>query len=85
MGDATLKAGDRVVVVEHDETTRTPRANGRRYPARIAAAEGIYYQVRYDDPALNSGQADVFYRDSLWRAWDGALRWRLPPEERSHG
>lgn len=81
MADRTLKTGDPVVVVEHDEATRTPRENGRRYPAHIAGAEGIYFQVRYDDPTLNNGQADVFYRESLWRAWDGAMRWRLTTEE----
>lgn len=85
MADRTPKVGDAVVVVEHDEATRTPHEGGRRYPARIAGTEGIYLQVRYDDPKLNSGRADVFYKSSLWRAWDGALRWRLSPEEKSDG
>lgn len=85
MAHRTPAVGDRVVVVEHDEATRTPRENGRRHPARIAGTEGIYYQVTYQDRTLNGGRTDVFYRDSLWRAWDGALRWRLTTEEKTDG
>lgn len=81
----TLKAGDQVVVVEHDEATRTPREGGRRFPARIVGAEGIYVQVEYKDRTLNQGHPDAFYADSLWRAWDGAMRWRLIIEESDHG
>lgn len=81
----TLKVGDPVVVVEHDEATREPRENGRRYPAHIAATEGIYIQVTYEDRALNGGRPDVFFRESWWRAWDGALRWRLTTEEKANG
>jgi hypothetical protein len=77
----TLKVGDPVFVVEHDETTRTPREGGRRYPARVASVEGIYVQVDYEDRAVNRGRPDAFYKDSAWRAWDGVMRWRLTTEE----
>jgi hypothetical protein len=73
----TLHVGDQVFVVEHDEATRTPRPGGQRLPARVVAAEGIYIQVDYKDRMVNRGRPDVFYKESLWRAWDGALRWRL--------
>jgi hypothetical protein len=77
-----LKTGDALLVVEHDEATKAPRDGGKRYPARVVGAEGIYVQVTYDDQAVNrGGLADVFYKESGWRAWDGALRWRLIPEE----
>ncbi|MEV4672799.1 hypothetical protein AB0K34_14175 [Actinomadura sp. NPDC049382] len=79
-----LKEGDAVVVVEHDEATKTPLAGGRRHPGRVVKTEGIYIQVGYEDRSLNGGRTDVFYRDSLWRAWDGAMRWRLTVEEDSH-
>lgn len=85
MPDRTPKVGDQVVVVEHDETTRTPREDGRRFPARVVSTEGIYVQVDYEDGAVNRGRTDVFYKESLWRAWDGAMRWRLTTEESSHG
>lgn len=77
MTDQTPKVGDRVVVVEHDEATRTPREGGRRHLGRVVSAEGIYVQVDYEDRSLNGGRTDLFYRDSGWRAWDGAMQWRL--------
>lgn len=80
-----MKVGDPVVVVEHDEATRTPRKGGRRFPARIVATEGIYVQVAYEDRAVHRGRPDAFYRESLWRAWDGAFRWRLTTEEETGG
>lgn len=74
----TLNVGDQVHAVEHDETTRTPREGGLRLPARVVALEGPYVQVRYDDTSGPVGtRPDVFWADSLWRAWDGAFRWRL--------
>jgi hypothetical protein len=76
-----LKVGDQVVVVEHDEATREPRQGGKRFPGRIASAEGIYIQVDYDDRSVNRGRLDVFYKESGWRAWDGAMRWRLMAQE----
>lgn len=85
MADGTLKAGDPVMVVEHDEATRMPLDGGRRHPGRVVKVEGIYIQVAYEDRFLNSGRTDVFYRDSLWRAWDGAMRWRLTTEEGNRG
>ena len=78
---ATLEVGDSVLVVEHDEATRTPRTGGKQFPARVVSTEGIYVQVDYDDRAVNRGRPDVFYKESMWRAWDGALRWRLTTEE----
>lgn len=79
-----LKVGDPVVVVEHDEATRAPREGGRRYPARVVddfgGGESIYIHIVYEDRSLNRGRPDVFYRDSGWRAWDGAMRWRLTTE-----
>ena len=80
-----LKIGDSVLIVEHDEATRTPREHGRRFPARVVSTEGIYVQVNYDDRAVNGGRTDVFFKESLWRAWDGALRWRLTIEEETRG
>lgn len=77
MAEQTLKAGDRVVVVEHDEATRTPREGGRRHPGRVVKTEGIYVQVDYDDRTVNGGRTDLFYGESGWRAWDGAMRWRV--------
>lgn len=76
-----IKVGDHVLVVEHDEATRTPREGGQRFPARVVSAEGIYIQVDYKDRSVNRGRPDVFFKESLWRAWDGALRWRLMTEE----
>lgn len=82
MADSTLRVGDSVVVVEHDEATKQPREGGRRFPGRVVSTEGIYVQVDYEDHTVHRGRTDVFYRDSLWRAWDGALRWRLTTEEK---
>ncbi len=82
MADRTLKAGAPVVVVEHDEATRMPLEGGRRLPGRVVKTEGIYIQVDYDDRAVNGGRTDVFYAESWWRAWDGAMRWRLTTEEK---
>ena len=72
-----MKVGDPVFVVEHDEATRTPRVGGRRLAAHVVNTEGIYIQVGYKDRAVNQGRLDVFYKESRWRAWDGAFRWRL--------
>jgi hypothetical protein len=85
VADRALKVGDSVVVVEHDEATRTPREDGRRFAAQVVAAEGIYFQVAYKDRDVNGGRPDAFYKESLWRAWDGAMRWRLTIEEGNHG
>lgn len=85
MADRALKVGDQVLAVEHDEATRTPREDGRRFPARVVSTEGIYVQVDYEDRAVNGGRPDVFFKESLWRAWDGALRWRLTTEEKHDG
>lgn len=82
---AELKVGDVVLVVEHDEATRTPREGARRFPARVVGTESIYVQVDYEDSAINRGRPDLFYKDSWWRAWDGAMRWRLTTEESIHG
>lgn len=79
------KVGDSVLVVEHDEATRTPRDGGRRFPARVVSTEGIYVHVDYDDRTVNGGRPDMFYGESGWRAWDGALRWRLTTEEKTDG
>ncbi|MGI5422948.1 hypothetical protein [Actinomadura luteofluorescens] len=84
MGDRALKDGDRVVVVEHDDATRRPREGGRRFPARVVKTEGIYIQVDYLDRTVNRGRPDVFFKESLWRAWDGAFRWRLTAEGADH-
>jgi hypothetical protein len=69
--------GDEVVVVEHDDSSRQPRPDGRRFRARVVQEGGIYAQIRYDDGQLNGGRHDVFYQESGWRAWDGEFRWRL--------
>lgn len=76
-----LKVGDRVTVVEHDEATREPKEGGRSLPARISSVEGLYIHALYDDRTVNRGRPDLFYQESMWRAWDGALRWRLMAEE----
>lgn len=57
----TLSVGDRVHVVEHDQSTRDPREGGIRYPGRVSAVEGLYVQVRYDNPRINSNSPDVFF------------------------
>ncbi len=76
-----LAAGDRVVAVEHEDWNGGARKpGGRSYPAQVTALGGAYVQVRYDDPALNGGKPDIYWQDSLWRAWDGALSWRLQIE-----
>lgn len=85
MGERTLQVGDPVVVVEHDEATRAPLEGGRQHRAEVVRVEGIYVQVTYEDRALNGGRPDAFYAESLWRAWDGALRWRLTTKEGNHG
>ena len=85
MADGTLKVGDQVVVVEHDEAIRQPRENGRRLRGTVARTEGIYIQVDYEDHTVNGGRTDVFYKETWWRAWDGAMRWRLTTEESNHG
>jgi hypothetical protein len=74
-----VHVGGEVVVVEQDRDTRAPKPGGRRFPAKVEAAEGIYLQVRYADKSVNGGKPDQFYTDSGWRAWDGDLRWRLEP------
>ena len=71
--------GDEVIAVEHDDQTRRPRPDGRRFPAHVVQEGGIYAQVRYDDGQLNGGRHDAFYQESGWRAWDGEFRWRLEP------
>ena len=57
----------------------SPREHGIRYPAKVTSVEGLYVQVRYDNPRLNGNSPDVFYAESLWRAWDGAFRSRIQP------
>lgn len=74
---ATLEIGQRVTVIEYDESTRSPRPGGKRYGATVSALGGVYVQVRYDSTVLNAGRPDAFYAESLWRAWDGCLRWRI--------
>ncbi|OLT12945.1 hypothetical protein BJF79_03330 [Actinomadura sp. CNU-125] len=74
-----------MLVVEHDEATRTPLEGGRRHLGRVVEAEGIYIQVAYEDRTVNRGRPDLFYKDSWWRAWDGAMRWRLTTEKSTHG
>jgi hypothetical protein len=76
-------AGQRVIVVEHDDRTREPRPGGDRHPGTVLAVEGIYAQVCYDDPAANGGRPDAFYAGSGWRAWDGEFRWRLQRQVRA--
>lgn len=72
-----LELGSPVLVVEHDEATRDPREGGDRFPAHVSSVEGMYVQVLYDDETVNRGRPDVFFKESLWRAYDGALRWRI--------
>lgn len=72
-----LSVGDQVTVVEHDQNTREPLELGARYPAKVMKVEGLYVQLRYDNPRINSNNPDVFYAESGWRAWDGQLRWRI--------
>ena len=76
-----MQVGDSVLVVEHDEATRTPRDGGHQFPARVVDTEGIYVQVDYEDRTIHGGRPDPFYKSSLWRAWDGQMRWRLIVEE----
>lgn len=77
----TIAVGDRLIAVEHDDFNGgAPKANGRRYLATVVEVGPIYAAVRYDDPGVFGGRKDTYYRESLWRAWDGALSWRLEPE-----
>ena len=73
----TFNKGDRVTVVEHDDAARRPRPGGREFPAFVRAVRGRYVEVVYDDPTLTRTGADVFWRESRWRAWDREFRWRL--------
>lgn len=75
-----LAVGDRVVAFEHD-FHGSPLDEGRTLPAVVTGSEGAYYQVRYEDRSVNAGRPDSFWKESLWRAWDGALRWRLRPAD----
>lgn len=77
--EAALAVGDRVVVVEHHDGSRSPVDGGERHGGRIVAAEGWYLQVAYDDPAMNGGRPDPFWAGSRWRAWDGWFHWRVEP------
>ena len=77
----SLKPGDEVRVVEHDDATRAPKEGGRVLHAVVSDGEtnlgpGQYILVRYD-----TGQPDTFWRKSGWRAWDSEFRWRLEPVE----
>ena len=80
----TLKPGDEVRVVEHDDSTRSPLEGGDAYPAEVVAADSSYVRVRYSDGPLE-GAADTFWAGSLWRAWDGWFRWRLQPVKAEEG
>jgi hypothetical protein len=67
-------------VVEHDESTRKPKPEGRSFAARVDEVAGMYVMVTYDDPGVyRPGRRDAFYADGGWRAWDGQIRWRLLP------
>jgi hypothetical protein len=46
-----MTTGDEVVVVEHYDGS--PREDGERHPAKVAAAEGIYLHVDYDDKSVH--------------------------------
>lgn len=76
-----IKAGDKVLAVEYSEATHAPIADGKKLPAEVVGTEGIYFQVRYDDPGVFGGKTDIFYQSSRWRAWDGRRRWRLVPAD----
>jgi hypothetical protein len=79
---ATLKPGDPVRVVEHDNTTRQPRPHGRVFGGEVMAVTEAYVIVRYTHPAPRRRDrmaTDQFWRDSRWRAWDGEFRWHLEP------
>jgi hypothetical protein len=67
-----LKAGDRVSVTEHDDATRQPKPGGEVLPATVTGTTGLYVHVK-----LASGIRATFWRESLWRAWDGEFRWRI--------
>jgi hypothetical protein len=69
-----FRQGDRVRVVEHDDSTRQPRDGGRVYEATVEVAGNAYVQARLDDGKLRD-----FYQGSGWLAWDGLFRWRLMP------
>jgi hypothetical protein len=78
-----LEPGDEVMVVEHNDADRTPKPDGIVLRATVTVVGEVYVQVRYhDDPPSRFGflegrRVDAFYRESGWRAWDGAFRWRL--------
>jgi len=73
-----LHVGQPVMAVEHDDFNGGARKDdGRQHGATVTGLEGAYVQVRYEDPAVNGGKPDTYWQESLWRAWDGALSWRL--------
>lgn len=69
---ANWSAGDRCLVVEHDNGTRRPKKNGREIPATVELAGTVYVRVRTDN-----GMVQTFYRESGWLSGDGEHRWRL--------
>ncbi len=78
----TLKPGDPVRVVEHDDASRLARPGGRIFGGEVASVTEVYVSIRYTSPAprrRNRMATDQFWRDSGWRAWDGEFRWRLEP------
>lgn len=80
-----VQEGGPVLVVQHDNQTRQPRRDGRRFAAHVTEITGIYILVTFDDPAVHRQfvrdptNSDSYYRESGWRAWDGAFCWRLQP------
>jgi len=64
--------GDRCLVVEHDNATRQPKADGRELPATVEQAGPVYVRVR-----TGNGLVETFYQETGWRSGDGEHRWRL--------
>lgn len=76
---AEFKAGDRVRIVEHIDSTRQPRPGGKVIPATVTDLPGIYVMALPDEGHGVRVKPDQFYAESGWRAWDGEFRWRLLP------
>lgn len=64
-----LEPGDKIRSADHVGTCEP-------LPGKVLALAGIYVHVIYEEPTGISG-IDIYYRESLWRAHDGDLRWRL--------
>lgn len=75
---AAWAEGERVLVVEHDDSTRRPKENGTVLQGTVFSASGAYVLVQFDLPGhLVAAHQAQFWAESGWEAWTGWFRWRL--------